>query len=190
MYTFPHCQVVGDPDGTLIICNLRDIAKLNFFTRRRMINALEHTANILDILRHPAAWNTSENISFLVQSFSFIEKTYLPLDYLIIGKDNHGETSWAINHFITKTITKDDKTLAYDLKSFQEAIRFIRNKIAHFGQSGKDFQKNFGNSSYNIIRYFDRAIVGGGDLIVSLWEEINQTFEGLSHFWIKLVNEE
>jgi hypothetical protein len=36
----PCCQVIADPDGTLIVKNLRDIRKLRLFGRRRMIHVL------------------------------------------------------------------------------------------------------------------------------------------------------
>ena len=65
----------------------------------------------------------------------------------------------------------------------------MRNKIAHFGECEEAFQAFFNHSPNGIIKYFDETILGGGDLIFCVWEEINGKFKGLSKFWVKLIDE-
>ena len=119
----PYSLVIPDPEGVQILENMNDIPQLNLFKRTRIIHAFERISCLMGSFRS----------HFLVNRvcYVFMKKVNLPLNHLITTENESKERRWTIDSLIIKTITKRNGTFVYDEGSIQEAIRFVRNKIAH-----------------------------------------------------------
>ena len=137
----PHCDVVKDYSGEQLARNMKQISRLKFFKNRRMVCALRQSRSITGLSKHPAMWGPIEDASLLLQFFSLAGKTCLDdLDTLIRCEGENGKKTWIRHEEIIKDIERGKLIgVEYNGASFHDLIRYIRNKIAHFGESHKSF---------------------------------------------------
>ena len=99
----PCCKVVGDPDGTQLLQNIRTIPSLQLFRRERMDHAFMTARNTNDLQRHPAAWDFWSDMTLLLTLMDLHKDMDLGMDHAIKTRVQ-GRVDWAISEIISKDI--------------------------------------------------------------------------------------
>ena len=99
----PKCNVISDPDGTLIRANMRDIPSLGYFKDPRIIAAFRDTKGVENLLKHPATWGPLEDTFLPLHFMMLAADAKVKLDHMIKTSRN-GRKNWVLDPAIAADI--------------------------------------------------------------------------------------
>ena len=171
----PTGQMMGDQDGRALRRNMGEISLLTRFRTDRMQHALTKVKRIEDLDRHPVTWDHVKDSSLLLDFMTYASRAYLDLNHLIKTSGADGKLSWAIDPDVLEdslVVVPGMPVAKYKYGLFRDLIRYLRNRIAHYGEGNPKLVKRFPTPDL-LIKYFNESVIGDGDLVFSLWKEIN-----------------
>ena len=166
MHALP-CEVVCDPDGVQLVNNSKQSPIYSYFRG-------EDESCLHDCTRHQGPAEASSIMEFLgwhslLDTLMDLHKdTDLGIDHIIKTR-TQGRIDWAISDVISRDIGE-----AYDRSSLKHLIRYVCKRTIHFSKCDPELRAFFGNTPEGVIEYFNREVLGNGDLVLSVWMEIKK----------------
>ena len=172
----PTDQVVEDQDGHMLRRNMSALSKHAPFANARMQHALRKVQHVADLSRHPVTWDHAKDCSLLLDFVTLASGTQMAFERLIgtVGAD--GSANWAVDPDIladSSMVVPGMPVARYGYHLFRELIRYLRNRIAHYGTGHPRLIARFPTPD-KLIVYFNENVVTSGDLVFSLWSAINE----------------